>query len=312
MSESLPLQSPIDRLVELISLQSTAPDCFTGQSEDIGTPPVFGGQVLAQALLAAGRTVPAERSIHSIHAYFLLPGVHAPINYSVDRVRDGRSFTTRRVDASQDGETIFELLASFQSPESGVEHQPLMPDVPEPETLRSEREYRLSIADRIPAHIREKALQPHGIEFRHVNPIDLLNARPRPATMASWVRASAPLANDPLLHRALLAYASDHTLLLAATMPHGLSLLRGNVRLTSLDHAMWFHRDFRMDEWLLYQIESPCTSGARGLCRGQFFDRSGRLVASTIQEGVVRDQRRIQTRTASPSLARAPFILSHS
>lgn len=296
MSELLPFQSLVDRLVELISLRSAAPDCFIGQSEDIGTPSVFGGQVLAQALLAAGRTVSDERSIHSIHAYFLLPGVHAPINYSVDRVRDGRSFTTRRVVASQDEETIFEMLASFQSPESGVEHQTSMPDVPEPEALRSEHEYRLSIADRFPAHMREKALKPSGIEFRHINPIDLLNARPRPATMASWVRASAPLPDDPTLHRALLAYASDHALLLAATMPHGLSLLRGDVRLASLDHAMWFHRDFRMDEWLLYQIESPCTSGARGLCRGQFYDRRGRLVASTIQEGVIRDQRRTQVR----------------
>jgi acyl-CoA thioesterase II len=291
MPETPSLRSPVDRLVELISLQSSAPDCFIGQSEDIGTPSVFGGQVLAQALLAAGRTAPTDRSIHSLHAYFLLPGVHAPINYSVDRVRDGRSFTTRRVVATQNGESIFELLASFQSPESGVEHQPSMPDVPEPEALRSEHDYRLSIADRFPAHIREKALLPRGIEFRHVNPIDLLNARPRPATMASWVRVSAPLPDDPILHRALMAYASDHALLLAATMPHGLSLLRGDVRLASLDHAMWFHHDFRMDEWLLYQIESPCTSGARGLCRGQFFDRTGRLVASTTQEGVVRDQR---------------------
>ena len=291
MSEKLSPQSPTERLIELISVRPAAADCFIGQSEDIGTPSVFGGQVLGQALLAAGRTVLAERAIHSLHAYFLLPGEHAPIHYSVDRVRDGRSFSTRRVVASQDGKAIFELLASFQSHEVGVEHQPSMPDVPQPETLRSEHDYRLSIADRFPAHIREKALRPRAIEFRHVAPIDLFNARPREATTSCWLRATAPLPDDPILHRAFLAYASDHGLLLAATMPHGLSLLRQEVRLASLDHAMWFHHDFRVDDWLLYQIESPCTSGARGLCRGQFFDRTGKLVASTIQEGVVRSLR---------------------
>ncbi|MDM0065767.1 acyl-CoA thioesterase II [Variovorax sp. J31P207] len=278
-------------LVDLMRLETLGADRFLAQSEDIGTPAVFGGQVLGQALMAASRTVEADRPAHSMHAYFLLPGEHAPIEYSVDRVRDGRSFTTRHVVARQGERIIFEMSASFQTVDDGIEHQLPMPAAAGPEGLASELEQRIAMGERLPARWRDKALAPHGLEYRRVDPDDLLAPAVRPSESALWMRAIAPLPDDPNVHRALLAYASDHGLLGAAMRPHGLSFMSGQVRPASLDHAMWFHRDFRLDDWLLYSLDSPSASGARGLCRGSIFARDGRLVASTAQEGMLRVRR---------------------
>ena len=278
----------VDELVALMQLEPLGGDCFRAQSEDIGTPAVFGGQVLGQSLAAASLTVGADRPVHSMHADFLLPGEHAPIEYSVDRVRDGRSFTTRHVVARQGERIIFEMSASFQTVDDGVEHQLAMPAVEGPEGLVSELDQRRALGDRLPERWRIKGLEPHGIEYRRVEADDLLTPIVRPSESAIWMRAIAPLPDDPVVHRALLAYASDHGLLRAAMLPHGLSFMSGQVRPASLDHAMWFHRDFRMDDWLLYVLDSPSASGARGLCRGSLFTRDGRLVASTAQEGMLR------------------------
>jgi acyl-CoA thioesterase-2 len=278
-------------LVALMRLEPLGNDRFLAQSEDIGTPAVFGGQVLGQALMAASRTVEADRPAHSMHAYFLLPGEHAPIEYSVDRVRDGRSFTTRHVVARQGERIIFEMSASFQTVDEGIEHQLPMPAAAGPQGLASELEQRIAMGERLPARWRDKGLTPHGLEYRRVDPDDLLAPEVRPAESALWMRAIAALPDDPNVHRALLAYASDHGLLGAAMRPHGLSFMSGQVRPASLDHAMWFHRDFRLDDWLLYSLDSPSASGARGLCRGSIFARDGRLVASTAQEGMLRVRR---------------------
>ncbi|MET3442392.1 acyl-CoA thioesterase-2 [Variovorax paradoxus] len=281
----------VDELVALMQLEPLGGDKFLAQSEDIGTPAVFGGQVLGQSLAAASLTVGADRPVHSMHAYFLLPGEHAPIEYSVDRVRDGRSFTTRHVVARQQERIIFEMSASFQTVDDGVEHQFAMPAVEGPEGLVSELDQRIALGDRLPERWRIKGLEPHGIEYRRVEADDLLTPEARPSESAIWMRAIAPLPDDPVVHRALLAYASDHGLLRAAMLPHGLSFMSGQVRPASLDHAMWFHRDFRMDDWLLYVLDSPSASGARGLCRGSLYSRDGRLVASTAQEGMLRVKR---------------------
>ncbi|MDQ0588803.1 acyl-CoA thioesterase [Variovorax paradoxus] len=281
----------VDELVALMQLEPLGGDRFLAQSEDIGTPAVFGGQVLGQSLAAASLTVGAERPVHSMHAYFLLPGEHAPIEYSVDRVRDGRSFTTRHVVARQQERIIFEMSASFQTVDDGVEHQFAMPAAEGPEGLASELDQRIALGERLPERWRIKGLEPHGIEYRRVEADDLLTPAVRPSESAIWMRAIAPLPDDPVVHRALLAYASDHGLLRAAMLPHGLSFMSGQVRPASLDHAMWFHRDFRMDDWLLYVLDSPSASGARGLCRGSLFTRDGRLVASTAQEGMLRVRR---------------------
>lgn len=281
----------VDELVALMQLEPLGGDKFLAQSEDIGTPAVFGGQVLGQSLAAASLTVGADRPVHSMHAYFLLPGEHAPIEYSVDRVRDGRSFTTRHVVARQQERIIFEMSASFQTVDDGVEHQFEMPTVQGPEGLVSELDQRVALGDRLPERWRIKGLEPHGIEYRRVEADDLLTPEVRPSESAIWMRAIAPLPDNPVVHRALLAYASDHGLLRAAMLPHGLSFMSGQVRPASLDHAMWFHRDFRMDDWLLYVLDSPSASGARGLCRGSLYSRDGRLVASTAQEGMLRVKR---------------------
>lgn len=281
----------VDELVTLMKLEPLGGDRFLAQSEDIGTPAVFGGQVLGQSLMAASLTVGAERPVHSMHAYFLLPGEHAPIEYSVDRVRDGRSFTTRHVVARQQARIIFEMSASFQTVDEGVEHQFAMPQLEGPDGLASELDQRIALGDRLPEPWRSKAIEPHGIEYRRVDPDDLLRPEVREGQSALWMRAIAPLPDDPMVHRALLAYASDHGLLRGAMLPHGLSFMSGKVRPASLDHAMWFHREFRLDDWLLYVIDSPSAGGARGLCRGSIYTRDGRLVASAAQEGMIRVRR---------------------
>lgn len=290
---SLPAHHPdVDRLAALMRLEPLGSDRFDAQSDDIGTPALFGGQVLGQALMAASMTVPTERMVHSLHAYFLLPGEHAPVTYEVDRVRDGRSFSMRSVIARQGDKIIFELTASFQEPEEGLTHQVEMPQYPGPEGLVPDSVRRDAIRPMLPPPFNEKLLGPRGLESRRVAPLNPMNPQPRVGGSAMWVRAQSVLPDDPLLHRAMLAYASDHGLLPVAAEPHGLSIVRGDVRMASLDHAMWFHQDFRLDDWLLYVTDSPGASGGRGLCSGRYYTRDGRLVASVMQEGVMRVMRK--------------------
>lgn len=276
----------INQLVAQLRLEQQDEDHFRGASKDIGTGRVFGGQVLGQALMAACRTAPAP--VHSLHAYFLLPGDPMDsIDYLVERVRDGRSFATRRVVAQQKGRTIFTMMASFHAHEEGsFTHQRTMPAAPAPEGLLNETTLRRAQAAELPVGWRGESEPP--IEFRMVDPVDLLNPAPRAADTQLWLRAAAAVPDDPLIHRALLAYASDHGLLRAALLPHGLSFMQPGFRAASLDHAMWFHRDFRIDDWLLYSIDSPSGGGARALCRGEIYTRDGQLAVSVAQEGMLR------------------------
>ena len=283
----------LQELVDLLRLERLEVDLFRGQSQDLGWGAVFGGQVLGQALSAAVQTVPEDRPVHSLHGYFLRQGdVRRPIIYEVDRIRDGGTFTTRRVVAIQEGKAIFSLSASFQIEEQGLQHQDRMPSVPGPDGLESEIARSRRVVDRIPAALREKATAERPLEIREVNPHNPLNPDRRAAVKHVWYRAIDPLPDDSSLHRYMLAYASDFHFLTTAMQPHGLSWLSPGMQVASLDHAMWFHRPFRMDDWLLHVVESPSASGSRGLVRGQFFDRSGNLVASTAQEGLMRQRTR--------------------
>lgn len=279
----------LEELVSLLRLERIEENLFRGQSQDLGWGRVFGGQVLGQALSAVEQTVPEGRAVHSMHGYFMRPGAaDKPIVYDVDRIRDGSSFTTRRVVAIQGGQPIFSMSASFQAPERGFEHEAPMPDAPPPESLRSEAELAALIADRIPERLRAQALAERPIEVRPVEPYDPLRPKVGPPTRKLWYRTNGPLPAEPSLHQYLLAYASDFNFLGTSMQPHAASWLQPTMQVASLDHAMYFHRPFRFDEWLLYAIDSPSASGARGLVRGQFFSRDGHLVASTTQEGLIR------------------------
>jgi acyl-CoA thioesterase-2 len=280
----------VDDLRTLLDLETIEHNIYRGRSHDIGSGSVFGGQALAQALVAARRTVDdAEREAHSMHGYFILPGdVDAPIVYEVDRLRDGRSFATRRIVAIQHGRAIFNMAASFQSPESGAEHQSDRPDVPPPEDLATEVERLRGLDDRIPEELRALYTQERPIEFRPVDPVNPFDPHPEPPHKHVWLRARADLDDDRLVHQAVLAYASDYGLLGTALRPHGLSFVQPTLQLATLDHAIWFHRPFRADAWLLYAMDSPSASGARGFTRGQIFARDGTLVASVAQEGLMR------------------------
>lgn len=279
----------LERLVRLLSLEKIEENLFRGESQDLGWGQVFGGQVLGQALSAAAQTVPAERQVHSLHGYFLLPGrVDRPIVYDVDRIRDGGSFTTRRVKAIQQGRPIFDLSVSFQVPESGFEHQDPMPQVAGPEGLASQVELARRIAEHIPEPMRSQFTAESPIEIRPVDPMDYLAPTPRSPASAAWYRANGALPDVPAIHRYLLAYASDFNFLATAMYPHGVSWWMPIMQVATLDHAIWFHRPFRMDEWLLHVVESPSATGGRGLVRGRMFTRDGALVASTVQEGLMR------------------------
>lgn len=283
------MESVLHDLVELLRLERLDRDLFRGRSQDLGWGAIFGGQVLGQALSAAARTVPGDRPVHSLHAYFLRAGsLKQPIVYQVDRIRDGQSFTTRRVVAVQEGAAIFSLSASFQVDEPGFDHQDALPEVPGPEDLLSERDLALRLGDRVPERLRPMATALRPIELRPVVPRNPLAPKPTDPVRHIWLRAIDRLPDDDALHRYLLAYASDFSLLGTSLDPHGVSWLTPNLQVASLDHAMWFHRPFRLDDWLLYAIDSPSASGARGLVRGRFFDRQGRLVASVMQEGLIR------------------------
>jgi len=283
--------SALDDLLRLLDLEPLEVNLFRGQSRDLGGKAVFGGQVIGQALVAASRTVEG-RWPHSLHAYFLRPGDMAhPIVYEVDRVRDGKSFTARRVQAIQHGEVLLSMICSFQAPEPGLEHQAPMPEAPAPESLRSQpelvREWLASVPQ-VPARIREAFERRTAVEFRPVEPRNPLLPTVEPPRQAFWVRANGTLPESPLLHACVLAYASDFSLLSTALRPHGVSWLTPGLAVASIDHALWFHRPFHLDDWLLYAMDSPTAQGGRGLSRGQFFDRGGRLVASVTQENLMR------------------------
>ncbi len=277
-------------LVKLLDVKHVSGDEFTGRRKRGGIGRVFGGQVIAQALAAAERTVSEDRSAHSLHAYFLRGGSEDhEIEFSVARDFDGKSFSNRRVVASQQGNPILNFTASFQRHQEGLHHQESsMPDVPGPEELPSEADLRRQIADKMDPAQRHQFLQPRPIELRGVEGRHWLNDGPAPPYANSWFRAVAPLPDDPRIHRAVLAYASDMTLLGTCALPHGLSWSRGEVVSASLDHAVWFHDDFRADEWLLYATDSPWSDRGRGFNRGRIFTQDGRLVASVAQEGMIR------------------------
>jgi acyl-CoA thioesterase-2 len=281
------MSDALDQLLDLLDLEQIEQNIFRGRSPDETVQRVFGGQVAGQALVAAGRTVPEDRPVHSLHAYFIRPGDPAvPLVYTVDRVRDGRSFTTRRVTAVQHGRAIFTLSASFAHPEPGLEHAMPMPAVPAPETLRPNSERMAEALGRpLPADLQGP------IDLRSVGPLAVeVGAKPTlyDGKNLVWLRVTEHLPDDPLLHACLMTYASDLTVLESVLLEHGVSWLEENVAVASLDHAMWFHRPFRADQWLLYAQESPVAAGGRGLARGEVFTAEGELVVSVVQEGLIR------------------------
>lgn len=279
----------IEDLLHLFDLERIEVNIYRGRNRDIGTGRLFGGQVLAQALIAAGRTVEADRLAHSMHGYFILPGdLDAPVVYFVDRLRDGKSFTTRRVTAIQHGRAIFNMSASFHVMEEGLEHQSELPDVPPPEELENELEMWRGMEARIPEPLREVLLQDRPIDWRPVDPLDPFEPEKRPPVRYLWLRAIGQLSDEMIAHQAVLAYASDYGILATALAPHGFSVRTPGMQAATLDHAIWFHRPFRVDEWLLHAMESPAAYGSRGFARGSIFTRDGRLVASVAQEGLIR------------------------
>ncbi|CNH37022.1 acyl-CoA thioesterase [Yersinia thracica] len=279
----------LEKLLDLLDLEKIEEGLFRGQSEDLGLRQVFGGQVVGQAIYAAKQTVPTDRLVHSFHSYFLRPGDSSkPIIYDVETLRDGNSFSARRVSAIQNGKPIFYMTASFQSPEIGFEHQNTMPDIPPPEGLMSETEIARQFAHLIPEKVREKFIGNQPIEMRPVkfyNPLQGSKAEPNRYV---WFRANGQMPDDLRVHQYLLGYASDFNFLPTALQPHGIGFLEPGVQIATIDHSMWFHRPFRLDDWLLYAVESTSASGARGFVRGQIYNQEGVLVASTVQEGVIR------------------------
>lgn len=282
----------LDQLLTHLSLEKIEEGLYRGQSQNLGFGHVFGGQVIGQALSAAKETV-NERFVHSFHSYFLRPGDdRKPIIYDVENIRDGGSFSTRRIKAIQFGKPIFYMTASFQSEELGYEHQAAKPDVPGPDGLLSEYEFYQQNIDKIPPHLHDIVSCEKPIEIRHVQ----VNNPFKPEVMNSrrqvWIKANGILPSDPRIHRYLLSYASDFNFLPTALFPHGKSFLQRDMQVATIDHSMWFHRPFRMDDWILYDMESTSASGGRGFVKGQFFDQAGNLIASATQEGVIRDRQK--------------------
>ena len=282
----------LEELVELLHLEELDENLYRGRSEDPGWGRLYGGHVLGQALAAAQRTVEPDRQVHSLHSYFLLAGdVDRPVIYDVDRIRDGGSFTTRRVVARQRGRAIFHLSASFQRREMGFEHQVPMPPVPPPEQVPNELETLAPYAQRLPPPVRERMLAPHAFEMRPVEPpTDPITLEVRPPLRRVWIRGRGQVGDDPAVHAALLAYISDYSFIGPALLPHGMSWLTPGMQVASLDHAMGFHGEVRVDEWLLHVMESPRASHGRGLVHGRIYAADGRLVASSAQEGLMRQR----------------------
>jgi acyl-CoA thioesterase-2 len=282
------MTSAVADLLSILDLETLELNLFRGRSPQVGWQRVFGGQVVGQALVAACRTVDA-RMPHSLHAYFLLPGdPKVPLIYEVDRLRDGKSFTTRRVIAIQHGNPIFSMSVSFHRQEEGFAHQVAMPDVAAPESLPSEQEIKARVMPRMPDPVRAYYERERPIELRPVEYKRYLSREPMEPVFNVWIRTTGPLPDDPAVHQCVLAYASDMTLLDSTLIAHGHSVYERTIQAASLDHALWFHAPFRADEWLLYAQDSPSTSGGRGFARGLIFSRDGRLVASVAQEGLIR------------------------
>lgn len=287
------MEKSLKDIIEILDLEEIERNHYRGLSPKEGWQRVYGGQVIGQALVAASRTVDEDRYPHSLHGYFLRPGdTSAPILYVVDRIRDGTSFTTRRVVAVQQGRAIFNMSISFQVDEDGLDHQFDAPAVPAPDDLDDEITLRQRMAERmgerLPVEYREHFLRERPIEVRPIDPVDLFNPEPHPPEQICWMRIRDRLPDDRRLHQCVLAYLSDWTLLDTSTLPHAVSFTQDNLQMASLDHAMWFHRPFRADDWLLYVQDSPSAAGARGFNRGLIFDRNGALVASVAQEGLMR------------------------
>ena len=282
----------VQDLLTLLDLEPLEENIYRGRNRNIGTGRVFGGQVLAQALVAAQRTVDADRVAHSMHGYFILPGdMNAPIVYFVDRLRDGKSFATRRVTAIQHGRAIFNMSASFQVIEDdGPEHQVEMPAAPPPEDLISDLDIIRARADNIPAQLRPILTQDRPIDFRPIDPVDPFDPVARPPRRMLWLRAVGEMPDELLANQAVFAYASDFGLLATALLPHSVSIYTPGMQVATLDHAVWFHRQVRFNDWHLYVMDSPSAAGARGFTRGLLFNRDGSLIASTTQEGLTRQR----------------------
>ena len=281
----------LDDLVALLSLEQIEENLFRGYSQDLGFRQLFGGQVLGQCISAASQTVGDARHVHSMHGYFLRPGdASLPVVYQVERTRDGGSFSTRRVVAVQKGHPIFFCSASFQSDEPGFTHQSSMPEVVGPEELKSETDLARMIEQMIPERMRAMAVADKPIEIRPVTMINPFAPKPCEPVKYVWFRAAGELPDDPQLHKYLLAYASDFNLLTTSLQPHGVSVFQKFMQVASLDHSLWFHRNLRMDDWLLYAMDSPWAGNARGFSRASIYNRQGELVASVAQEGLIRER----------------------
>ncbi|MBC3767487.1 acyl-CoA thioesterase [Neptunicella marina] len=278
------------KLSELLTLEQLETELYRGQSWDLGFRALFGGQVLGQALAAAQQTVAEGQVAHSLHSYFLLPGdASKAVVYDVESIRDGRSFCTRRVKAIQNGRTIFFMTVSFQFPETGLEHQfAQMPDVPAAETLTPEIECYRKLFANMPDSVKEKLSYHEPIDMRSVQSINPAAPESREPVRYVWMRANEALGADISMHQRMMAYASDYYFLVTALQPHGLSIMDKSIRMATIDHAIWFHREFDFNQWVLYCMDSPFAGNARGLVKGQFFDLDGNLIASTMQEGLVR------------------------
>ncbi|TKB49782.1 acyl-CoA thioesterase II [Ferrimonas sediminicola] len=287
------MSNSLDNLLQVMDLEPLEEGLYRGQSEDLGFGHLFGGQVLGQALAAATRTVDAERAIHSFHSYFLRAGdLNRPVIYEVENMRDGRTISTRRVSAIQHGRPIFHLTGSFHHLEPGFEHQSAMPRVPGPQTLANQFQLAEAMRGKVPDRVLDIYLKNTSIEIRPVDPVDPLNPTPREPVRHVWMRVNGELPQNPVLHSHLLAYASDLNFLITAAQPHGVSFLTPGVKMATIDHSMWFHRPVAFDQWLLYSVDSPNAINSRGLVRGQIFNQAGELLASTAQEGLLRQKAR--------------------
>lgn len=285
----------LERLLALIKPEQLEKGLFRGESEDLGFKHVFGGQIVGQALCAAARSVSTDRTIHSLHSYFLRPGDNQkPIIYDVEILRDGNSFSARRVNAIQNGQSIFYMTASFQSHEEGLEHQSVMPEVTGPDSLPSETDIACQLADILPKRIRDKFTAEKPLDIRPVKFHHPLGGDPDQPVKQIWLKANGSIPDNPLLHYSLLGYISDFNFLSVSLQPHGKGILAPEMQVTTIDHSIWFHRPFNLNQWLLYSIESTSASGARGFVRGEFFTLDGRLVASTTQEGLIRQRHKTQ------------------
>ncbi|WP_226568762.1 acyl-CoA thioesterase II [Mangrovibacter yixingensis] len=285
------MSQALNNLLALLNLEKIEEGLFRGQSEDLGLRQVFGGQVVGQALYAAKETVPAERLVHSFHSYFLRPGdSKKAIIYDVEVLRDGNSFSARRVSAIQNGKPIFYMTASFQAPEPGFEHQKAMPEAPDPESLKSETDIAKLFEHMLPPLVKEKFLSDKPLEIRPVVFHNPLKGHVDKPERQVWMRANGTMPDDLGIHQYLLGYASDFNFLPTALQPHGIGFLEHGMQVATIDHSMWFHRPFSLNEWLLYSVESTSASSARGFVRGEFYTQDGVLVASTVQEGVMRQR----------------------